>query len=395
MSDTWADPGHQTVPSAWSGQSLSTMESTVTTYTHDTLQSFYNAGVMPDIVQIGNETTSGILWNTGKLNFTGSQTAQNASWAAYGGLLNAGISGVRQIQSQFNLPRIPVALSIDKGDKDGQPQYHYRMLQNPVIVGGGGVGGGGVTDFDIQGVDFYSSSTTGITTMKNNLTSLAYTNITANTAPGNTLPLKRIMVLETNWPNQAGSNSYVGPWAKTPAGQEQEFLDVRNMLLSLPGGVGAGLLYWYPEAVQVPGYNIYNGGATALFDATSNHAALSTIVDSVNNPFAPIRGDFNGDGHFNATDISAMLAALSDLNAYKTARAFTAPDMTYLGDFNGDGVITNADLQGMIAALASGQGSTNPVPEPSAALLLTVAATAVSFRPFRRRFMAANRSSVN
>ena len=262
MSDTWADPGHQAIPGAWTGQSLSTMESTVTTYTHDTLKSFHNAGIMPDIVQIGNETTSGILWNTGKLNFTGSQSAQNASWAAYGGLLNAGIAGVRQIQSQFNLPRIPVALSIDKGDKDGQPQYHYRMLQNQVIVGSGGVGGGGVTDFDIEGVDFYSSSTTGITTMKNNLTQLAFTNID-NYNNGLKGPLKRIMVLETNWPNQAGSSSYVGPWAKSPAGQEQEFLDVRNMLLSLPSGQGAGLLYWYPEAVQVPGYNIYNESATA------------------------------------------------------------------------------------------------------------------------------------
>ena len=46
-----------------------------------------------------------------------------------------------------------------------------------------------------------------------------------------------------------------------------------------------------------------------------------------------------------------MLAALSDLNAYKIARAFTPPDMQFLGDFNGDGVITNADIQGMIAVL--------------------------------------------
>ncbi len=190
---------------------------------------------MPDIVQLGNETTSGLLWPTGQLNFSGTLTQQNASWAAYGGLLNAGIAGVRAIQTEDNLSRIPVALSIDKGDKDGQPQYHYGMLQKAVINGGTGVGGGGVSDFDIEGVDFYSSSNSGITTMKNNLTTLANTNIAGFNTAGNTLPLKRIMVLETNWPNGSGASGYTGTWAKTPAGQEQELLDVRNMLLGLPG----------------------------------------------------------------------------------------------------------------------------------------------------------------
>jgi arabinogalactan endo-1,4-beta-galactosidase len=309
-SDTWADPGHQTIPVAWSGQSLATMESTVQTYTHDTLQSFYTAGVMPDIVQLGNETTNGIMWPTGQLNFSGTQTQQNASWAAYGGLLNAGIAGVRAIQTEENLSRIQVALSIDKGDKDGQPQYHYGMLQKPVINGGTGVGGGGVSDFDVEGVDFYSSSNSGITTMTNNLTTLANTNITAFNTAGNTLPLKRIMVLETNWPNGSGSSGYTGTWAKTPAGQEQELLDVRNMVLGLPSGDGEGVLWWYPESVPVSGYTGYQNGVTALFDKTTSHAAEPAINDATKNPFAPIRGDFNGDGHFNASDIPPCSAPL-------------------------------------------------------------------------------------
>jgi len=29
-------------------------------------------------------------------------------------------------------------------------------------------------------------------------------------------------------------------------------------------------MYWYPEAVQVHNYYIYNGGATGLFDADGN-----------------------------------------------------------------------------------------------------------------------------
>ena len=45
-------------------------KTTVQTYTQSTLAAFKDAGVMPDIVQIGNETTSGIMWPTGQLNFS-------------------------------------------------------------------------------------------------------------------------------------------------------------------------------------------------------------------------------------------------------------------------------------------------------------------------------------
>jgi arabinogalactan endo-1,4-beta-galactosidase len=409
MSDTWADPGHQTPPSAWTGQSLAVMETSVTNYTQSTLQSFYDAGVTPDIVQIGNETTSGILWNNGKLNFSGTQSAQNASWAAYGGLLNAGITGVRNLQSVNNLPRIPVALSIDSGDKDGQPQYHYGMLQKSVVVGGSSVGGGGVTDFDVEGVDYYPSnwSSTGkaFGYLQRNLIALANTNTSNGT---NSNPSKRIMLLENNYPymgtansnsepitnyalnnfgtgsNNNGGSGSGNPWPATKAGQEQEFLDVRNMMMNLPGNDGEGLLWWYPEGVQVPGVSIFNGGNTALFDNTSNHNALPILTD---NTFAPIRGDFNGDGHFNAADIPAMVSALGNLSAYQTNRAFTNPDMKFLGDFDGDGVITNADLQGMINSLIAGQGSSDPVPEPAAGWLLGVATLAVVIQLRRRRMI--------
>ncbi len=150
-SDTWADPGHQTISGLWTDHSLSALKANVQSYTQNTLQAFKNAGVMPDIVQLGNETTNGIMWPTGQLNFN------NAGWAAYGGLINAAISGVRAVQGTG--PRIPVALSIDRGDKDGQPQYHFSTIQKPVVTNGpAGTGGGGVTDFDIEGVDFYPTS---------------------------------------------------------------------------------------------------------------------------------------------------------------------------------------------------------------------------------------------
>ncbi|HTQ40161.1 MAG TPA: glycosyl hydrolase 53 family protein [Pirellulales bacterium] len=386
-SDTWADPGHQAKPSAWSSDaSLSTLESDVTIYTESTLNSFYSSGVMPNIVQIGNETTDGMLWQTGSsgaaavggrilyqgVTYTGlgltnnkpTQAQTNQSWQNFGGLLNAAIKGVRNAQSDDNLPRIPVSLSIDKGDLDGQPQSFYANIQSSSL--------GNVTDFDIEGVDFYPSSTDLISTMQTNLTTLAGTNETAFTKTGNTLPLKRIMVLETNYPwENGGSSSYAG-WDKTPAGQEAEFQAVRSLVQGLPYNDGEGALYWYPEAVQAGGFNIYNGGATALFDATSSHNALAAM-----NAFAPVRGDFNGDGAFTAADIPAMLSALANLSDYQSNNGITDPDMLDIGDFNGDGQVTSADLQGMLAALRAGQGSSSPAPEPPAGWLLAISGLAM------------------
>ena len=369
-SDTWADPGHQTISGLWTDHSLSALEADVQSYTQTTLQAFKSADVMPDIVQLGNETTNGILWPTGQLNFT------NAGWAAYGGLLNAGIAGVRAVQGTG--PRIPIALSIDKGDKDGQPQYHYGTIQKPVVINGpAGTGGGGVTDFDIEGVDFYPTSSDLLSTMTSNLTTLANTNYSTFTAPGNTLPLKKIMVLETNSPwksinNVGDSNQF----AKTPAGQEAEFLGVRNMLLNLPHGDGLGLLYWYPEAVQVNPYSIYNGGATALFDAnTSGHNALQTIT---NNDFLVVGpGDFTADGHLSIADVQAMMMALSDPADFKATHNFTDADLLNIGDLNGDHVFNNADLQALLSmmannAAAGGAATFAAVPEPESYQLLLI-----------------------
>ena len=99
-------------------------------------------------------------------------------------------------------------------------------------------------------------------------------------------------------------------------------------------------------------------------------------------PGAPVAmlksGDFNLDGHVDASDVKAMTAALVDLNAYQHGAnsqdaTITADDLTQIGDLNGDHQITNADLQYLSNLLKAGGGSTS-VPEPSAWLLVVCAA---------------------
>lgn len=66
-SDTWADPGKQYLPKAWEGKSQEELADAVFEYTWDTVAAFRDAGVMPEMVQPGNEVINGMHWPDGKL----------------------------------------------------------------------------------------------------------------------------------------------------------------------------------------------------------------------------------------------------------------------------------------------------------------------------------------
>jgi len=66
-SDTWADPGHQTVPAAWKNLGLTILKDSVYQYTSKLMQAFKTAGVPLKLVQIGNEINSGFYGTWEKL----------------------------------------------------------------------------------------------------------------------------------------------------------------------------------------------------------------------------------------------------------------------------------------------------------------------------------------
>ena len=84
-SDTWADPGKQFLPKAWQGKSHAELVKAVEDYTRETMTAFRDAGVWPDMVQIGNEVINGMLWPDGKLP---------DQWDHFADLIQAGIRGV-------------------------------------------------------------------------------------------------------------------------------------------------------------------------------------------------------------------------------------------------------------------------------------------------------------
>jgi arabinogalactan endo-1,4-beta-galactosidase len=61
-SDTWADPAAQTTPAEWKDLSFADLKTAVATYTSTIITE-----INPDIIQIGNEINSGLLWPQGHL----------------------------------------------------------------------------------------------------------------------------------------------------------------------------------------------------------------------------------------------------------------------------------------------------------------------------------------
>ena len=121
------------------------------------------------------------------------------------------------------------------------------------------------------------------------------------------------------------------------------------------------------------------------------HTGAAFVVNGASGELVPanttplLRGDLNQDNHVNATDVTAMLTALTDINAYKAAHptldTFEASDIL---DVDKDGIVSNADLQGLLTTLKSGGGSVAPVPEPASAELAALGGVA-GLLLFRRR----------
>jgi arabinogalactan endo-1,4-beta-galactosidase len=117
-SDTWADPGKQTKPLAWRALPLDQLIKTLRDYTRDVITQLKTAGGGPDMVQIGNEITPGMLLNTlpGARGGGGAQTISTQpegsarNWDILSSLLKAGISGAKEAD-----PGILILLHIDRG----------------------------------------------------------------------------------------------------------------------------------------------------------------------------------------------------------------------------------------------------------------------------------------
>jgi arabinogalactan endo-1,4-beta-galactosidase len=129
-SDNWADPGKQCVPVAWQGYTtIADLATAVHDYTKDAITKLIAGGARPDMVQIGNETTPGMLLHrcdsggqpTGSNPITGS----TSNWTNLGTLFKAGIQGVKDVDTS-----ILISLHIDRGNDYNSSRNYINNAQN-------------------------------------------------------------------------------------------------------------------------------------------------------------------------------------------------------------------------------------------------------------------------
>jgi len=114
-SDNWADPSKQCVPVAWQRfTTIADLATAVHDYTRDSLTKLIAGGARPDMVQIGNETTPGMLLHVcdsnGQPTGNNQVTGSTSNWSNLGALFKAGIKGVKDVDTG-----ILTALHIDRG----------------------------------------------------------------------------------------------------------------------------------------------------------------------------------------------------------------------------------------------------------------------------------------
>lgn len=124
-SDTWADPGKQYVPAAWKDYTFEQMKQAVADHTRDVLTALKERNIDVEWVQVGNETSDGMLWNDADgadaLAVTGRASKNMANFAAY---VNAGYDAVKAVY-----PDAKVIVHLDKGNKLSQYTWMFDGLK--------------------------------------------------------------------------------------------------------------------------------------------------------------------------------------------------------------------------------------------------------------------------
>lgn len=132
-SDSWADPGQQTKPLSWTGYDLAGLQQAVYNHTLDVLTTLKNNGIIPEWVQVGNETNDGMLWPTGKAS---------TSMANFASLIKQGYNAVKAVSSSI---KVIVHLS------NGYDNNLYRWIFDGLTANG--------ANWDVIGMSLYPEPT--------------------------------------------------------------------------------------------------------------------------------------------------------------------------------------------------------------------------------------------
>ncbi|MBQ1677510.1 MAG: glycosyl hydrolase 53 family protein [Bacteroidaceae bacterium] len=265
-SDTWADPAAQSVPAEWGNLSVDEYTEKLYSYTKEVLEDFVREGVVPDMIQTGNEISYGLMYSSSSGLFVDYLSDKN--WDKFAAMLKSAGKACREVCPNakiiLHIERVPQPLNCAK--------FANYMKQYEV-------------DYDIFGLSYYPMYHGN----------LAYLETALNKIEEATD--KTIMIMETGYniayyPTDAKYDCQ-SIWPATESGQSL-FIEQLVAKLNTHDRV-KGLYYWFPEENEsaslgwtdlLDGWTnrgLFNNQTGNAVDAITKFAVFNTTATTVQN----------------------------------------------------------------------------------------------------------------
>ena len=251
-SDSWADPGKQRLPAAWTNLTFSELLVELRSYNSNVLAAFAAAGIVPDYVQVGNEITQGMLWPHGHVGGTNDTPLQ---WSRLGQLLRAAIQGLRDAVPQGG-PLIMI--HIDRGGDWAGTQWFFDRLRAQNVP------------FDLIGLSYYPFWHGSLDNLRHTLTNAALRY------------QKPVVVVETAFPFDGTTNLWGIP--PTTNGQVQFVRALAEVINQVPNQRGRGIFWWGAEYQPLPGYRLAGFDRRSLFGPNGEVLPAAAALGRLTSP---------------------------------------------------------------------------------------------------------------
>lgn len=273
-SDFYADPSNQVLPKSWKDVTTSDELATkVYNYTKETLNAYKENNINISSIQIGNETTTGILLqspgddynyltngnpgyiqNKKSLGSSLSGTARSSNFVKY---IENGVNAAKEV-----FPNIQTIIHVAKGFSDKNFYYNYFSSLNDV-------------NYDVIGVSSYIYYQGDASNAKSLMSYLK-----------ESFPNKKILIAETSYGFTDASSSYASNsfyssnssgsprkinYDVSVLGQATLIRDYVEAINSL-GDNAYGLFYWGGDMIPVSGYG---WGDSSTLSSWANQALFS------------------------------------------------------------------------------------------------------------------------
>ncbi|MEQ8239010.1 MAG: glycosyl hydrolase 53 family protein [Cyclobacteriaceae bacterium] len=307
-SDFWTDPGRNWRPAVWEEiEDDAVLSDSLYNYTYHTLSELNEEGLLPEMVQIGNETNGNILIKREGIDIgNGTPNLYPINWARQSMLFNNALKAVTDLESILEKE---IQTMIHIANAESAESWFANASQN------------GVADYDIIGLSYYPQWHNQDVRELGDY--VAFFKETYN---------KEVMIVEVGYPwTSAGSgdaaNNVLGGPSKlstyddfSPEVQAQ-FLTELTWLVKENGG--AGVIYWEPAWVS---------SSCQTYWGTGSHWDNATLFDFENKPHAGM--DFLSYDYTTKPDglkeqeitFKVNMEGVSDIN-----------DVFVTGDFTGEG----------------------------------------------------------